>query len=242
MSDPALRRLLEKIARALGHDLRTPLGTITNCAALLDGDVGSDEAALREVVARIRRQAAAVVDEAQLLSDALKIAAQPGERRAGEPLALLREIASGLGADVRLRDPTPSSPAPAEIAIDPRLVAFAWRAFFAVERSVRGRLPAEAELRVARAAGGEVVELGFDGALAAAPPFVDPTRWVGGGDGDAPPIPAVARLALELAGELLALAGGALDAAGAPGRGCVLRLRLPSPGAAARTDEPEPLA
>src|SRR5260221_11576542 len=131
MGDPALRRLLERIARALGHDLRTPLGTITNCAALLDGDVGLDESALRETVARIRRQTAAVVDESQLLSDALKIAAQPGERRAGEPVALLREIASGLDADVRLRDPPPPSSAPAEIAIDPRPVPLPWRAFFA---------------------------------------------------------------------------------------------------------------
>jgi hypothetical protein len=234
MGDPALRRLLERIARALGHDLRTPLGTITNCAALLEGDVALDESALRETVARIRRQAAAVVEESQLLSDALKIAVQPGERRAGAPVALLREIASGLGADVRLRDPPPASSAPAEIAIDPRLVAFAWRAFLAVERSVRGRLPAEAELRVARTADGDVIELGFDGALAAAPPFVDPSRWVAGGTGGTPPVAAVSRLALELAGELLAHAGGSLDAAGAPGRACVLRLRLPSPGAAAR--------
>jgi len=124
--DAALRRLNERIARGLGHDLRTPLGTIVNCASLLDGDAVPDAAAVRDATARIRRQAGALADASQLLADALRIAAQPPELRAGAPLALLRALADEIGAGVRLREaPARTAAAPAALALDARRVGYA---------------------------------------------------------------------------------------------------------------------
>lgn len=223
--DAALRRLHERIARALGHDLRTPLGTIVNCAALLDGVGAPGEAGLRDATARIRKQAGALADASQLLADALRIAAQPAELRTGAPLALLRTLAGEIGAGVELQEaPAAKDAAPAELPLDARRVGFAWRAFLAIERTARPQLPAEAQVRVARTADGDSIELGFDGALAAAPAWVAPSGWAGGGEARLTPL---ARLALEVAAELLAAGGGTLEAAGAPGRGAALRLRLP---------------
>jgi hypothetical protein len=221
--DDALRRLHERIARGLGHDLRTPLGTIVNCASLLDGGAAPDAATVRDAAARIRRQAGALADATQLLADALRIAALPPELRSGAPLPLLRALAEEIGAGVKLRE-VPAAAAPASLALDTRRVGYAWRAFLAIERTARAPLPAEAEVRVARAADGDSIELGFDRELAAAPDWIAPSGWASAGEARLAPL---ARLTLEVGGDLLAATGGTLEVAGAPGRGSALRLRLP---------------
>jgi signal transduction histidine kinase len=223
--DDALRRLHERIARGLGHDLRTPLGTIVNCASLLDGGDAPDAATVRDAAARIRRQASALADASQLLADALRIAAQPPALRSGAPLTLLRALAEEIGAGVRLREaPAGAAAVPAALALDARRVGYAWRTFLAIERTARATLPAEAEVRVARSAADASIELGFDGALAAAPAWVAPPDWARSAESRLAPL---ARLTLEVGGDLLAATGGTLEVAGAPGRGSALRLRLP---------------
>lgn len=222
--DAALRRFLAKVVGVLGHDLRTPLGTIVNCAAVLESDPVPAHEEIRDLADRVRRQARRVVDVAQLLSDALLLVASPPMTVTGEATTLLQSIVDETNRGIRLV-PTPTQPdeTPQVIEFDARVVAFAAQAWLAVEEVVRPELPREARLGVERRDGHVRIELAFDGAAdlpVAAVPIDDYVRDVG------VKIPPARRFGLEIAVALLDCGGGELTLSGKPGRGPALRLDL----------------
>jgi len=224
VGDAALRRFLAKVGGALGHDLRTPLGTIVNCAAVLEGDPVPADGEIRDLADRVRRQAMRVVDVAQLLSDALLLVASPPMTVTGEAITLLQSIVDETNRGIRLV-PAPMQPddAPRVIEVDPRVVGFAAQAWLAVEGVVRPELPREARLRVERLDEDLRIELAFDGAAdlpVAAVPIDEYVRDVG------VKIPPARRFALEIALALLECSGGELTLSGKPGRGPALRLKF----------------
>jgi len=224
LGDAALRRLLMKVVGALGHDLRTPLGTIVNCAAVLAGDPVPADGEIRDLADRVRRQARRVVDVAQLLSDALLLVASPPMTVTGEAITLLQSVLDETNRGIRLV-PAPMQPdgTPRVIDVDPRVVGFAAQAWLAVEETVRPELPREARLRVERLDEHLRIELAFDGAAdlpVAAVPIDEYLRDVG------VKIPPARRFALEIAMALLECSGGELTLAGKPGHGPALRLKF----------------
>jgi len=224
LGDAALRRLLMKVVGALGHDLRTPLGTIVNCAAVLAGDPVPADGEIRDLADRVRRQARRVVDVAQLLSDALLLVASPPVTVTGEAITLLQSVLDETNRGIRLV-PAPMQPdgTPRVIDVDPRVVGFAAQAWLAVEETVRPELPREARLRVERLDEHLRIELAFDGAAerpVAAVPIDEYLRDVG------VKIPPARRFALEIAMALLECSGGELTLAGKPGHGPALRLEF----------------
>jgi hypothetical protein len=224
LGDAALQCLLEKVVGALGHDLRTPLGTIVNYAAVLEGDPVPATCELRDIAERVRRQAKRVVDIAQLLSDALLLVASPPVSVCGEAKSLLQAVLDPMNYRIRLvSSPTPPGVAPGAVELDPRIVGFAVQAWLAVERTVRPELPCEARLRVERLDRHVRLDLAFDGAAdlpVAAVPIDDYVRNVD------VKIPPARRFALEIAAALLDCSGGKLTLSGKPGRDSALRLEL----------------
>ena len=222
--DAALRRFLAKVVGVLGHDLRTPLGTIVNCAAVLEGDPVPAAGEIRDLADRVRRQAMRVVDVAQLLSDALLLVASPPVTVTGEAIALLQSIVDGTNRGIRLvPTPTPPDDARQVVEVDARVVGFAAQAWLAVEEVVRPELPREARLGVERLDEHLRIELAFDGSAVlpvAALPIDEYVRDVG------VKIPPARRFALEIAAALLDCRGGELTLSGKPGRGPALRLEL----------------
>lgn len=224
LGDAALQCLLERVIGALGHDLRTPLGTIVNYASVLEGDPVPAACELRDIAERVRRQAKRVVDVAQLLSDALLLVASPPVSAIGEAKALLQAILDPMNCGIQLvSTPTRLEDDAGAVELDPRIVGFAVQAWLAVERSVRPELPREARLRVERLDRHVRLDLAFDGAAGlpvAAVPIDDYVRDVG------VKIPPARRFALEIAVALLDCSGGKLTLSGKPGRASALRLEL----------------
>jgi len=224
LGDAALRRFLAKVGGALGHDLRTPLGTIVNCAAVLEGDPVPADGEIRDLADRVRRQAMRVVDVAQLLSDALLLVASPPMTVTGEAITLLQSIVNETNRGIRLVQASMQpDDTPRVIEVDPRVVGFAAQAWLAVEETVRPELPREARLRVERHDGHLRIELAFEGAAGlpvAAVPIDEYVREVG------VKIPPARRFALEIALALLDCSGGELTLSGRPGRGPALRLKF----------------
>jgi len=220
----ALRRFHAKVIGALGHDLRTPLGTIVNCAAVLEGDPAPAAEEVRDIADRVRRQAMRVIDVAQLLSDALFLAASPPESATGEANSLLQSILETTNHGIRWV-PAPMRPdgPPRVIEVDPRVVGFAAQAWLAVEGIVRPELPRDARLRVERLGERLRIELAFDGRSdlpMAAVPVDEYVRDLG------VKIPPTRKFALEIAEALLDCRGGELTLSGRPGRDPALRLEF----------------
>ncbi len=220
----ALRRFLAKVLGALGHDLRTPLGTIVNCAAVLEGDPVPAAEEIHDLAERVRRQAKRVVDVAQLLSDALHLVVSPPETEAGDANTLLQAILDQARGGIQLVSAPPrTDDAPRAIAIDPRVVGFAVQAWLAVEGVVRPELPREAQVRVEHLDQHVRIELAFGGAgdsPDAAVPIDEYLRDVG------VKVPPPRRFALEIAAAVLDCKGGALTLSGRPGRDPALRLEF----------------
>jgi signal transduction histidine kinase len=224
LDDAALRRLLAKVIGALGHDLRTPLGTIVNYASVLEGDPVPAAEEVRDIADRVRLQAKRVVDVAQLLSDALLLVASPPESTTGEAKSLMQAVLDSMNCGIRLVSP-PARPEdePGAVELDPRIVGFAVQAWLAVERIVRPELPREARLRVERLDRHVRLDLEFDGGAdlpVAGVPIDDYVRDVG------VKIPPARRFALEIAVTLLDCCDGKLTLSGKPGRASALRLEL----------------
>ncbi len=87
----ALQAFMRSVRAILGHDLRTPLGTIVNYASILEEDAGLDPG-LRELPRRIRGQAMQAAEMLQLLLDATLLASSAPAPIPVDPEALLHSI------------------------------------------------------------------------------------------------------------------------------------------------------
>jgi K+-sensing histidine kinase KdpD len=230
----ALQRFMQRVSATLGHDLRTPLGTIVNYASVLEEDPELAVAGLREVPRRIRGQAMQLAEMLQLLLDATNLAAAPPGRTAVDPDLLLRTVIAELEGDplVRERPAVPmgaaadaaTAPPPDALALEPRIVAFAWRSFLGLARRLSSRALAAA--RVAVDARSERVRLslivGRDGEADVPPLAFDEFVRSGGGD-----VSAAHRLALRLSRDLVAARGGELSFGGRLGADAAIHLEFP---------------
>src|SRR5262245_25889929 len=96
-SDCAKRRpFLERIRRALAHDLRTPLGTIANYAAILEypGDAKAED--IQVFAGRIRTSAVRAATMLQHVTEAIVLSERAPRNDEIDPNALLRSILSEL--------------------------------------------------------------------------------------------------------------------------------------------------
>jgi signal transduction histidine kinase len=108
LAEERARSELANLYRALSHELRSPLGSVLNFAAILELDHGAQlDPAAHEVIARIRRSA----DGAVLILDALSRLAAIERAELRPELVSLEPLARTAFANVRRPD------APAELAL-----------------------------------------------------------------------------------------------------------------------------
>ena len=225
--DSPLARFLERLQRSFSHDLRTPLATIVNYAAVLETTRGADADDVRDLGRRIRGNTQRVASMIQLLAQATALASRPLRAASTDLLVLARSVicdAGGRGG-VQLRAGARDSLA----EVDAEVVGFAWRSYLAVEGDAHGQAVDEAEVAVAHA--GEHVDVSLScearqPVMAAGPPEpaqVDLPAFLRHDNG---PARLECALGLSLAQDLVACHGGELQVFGRPGSGSVLRLHL----------------
>lgn len=219
----ALHAFMQRVQATLGHDLRTPLGTIVNYAAVLEEDGGLDEARRRELPRRIRGQAMQAADMLQMLLDATLLAASVPRCVAVDPAALLRSIVAEIEGDELLAAPVATESGD-EIALDPEVVGFAWRSFLLLEKSLTSRPLSAARTTIETHEEGVRLGLAFrgSGVVGAAPVDLDAfTR------GSLVEVPTTSRFALRLSRDLVRSRGGELLLRGHVGSDAAICLSLP---------------
>lgn len=139
-----LARFLERIRCSFSHDLRTPLGTIVNYAAVLEATPGVDSVEVRDLGRRIRDNAQRVSRMVQLLATATGLASRPWQTTTTDLVVLAQSVVTDLGGRGRVRlAPNMST---ALVDVDAEILGFAWRAYAAVEHGTRARSVDECEL------------------------------------------------------------------------------------------------
>jgi hypothetical protein len=220
---PALHRFMERVTRSLGHDLRTPLGTIVNYALLVEQDAPSDADGLRQSAQRIRGQAMHTAEMLQLLLEATLLASRPPAPVPVDAVELLSAIVADFDGGATLDVGSDDGNGVPLVEVDPAVVGFAWRAYLELEKEVCPFPRRGASVIQERA--GDRLQLGLrlGGELDPGKGAVDIDHYV---DGKLP-VAAPRRFALALGRDLVAAHCGELQLFGRAGVGSLMLLRLP---------------
>ncbi len=225
---------LEGLRRSLVHDLRTPLGTIVNYAAVLESHDGP-RAEVQIYARRIRDKAMQTATMLGHLSSATELAARARPPVSADLPALLKKTLTeigGLGSVVSVRGLNE----PQTQDVDAAFLSFVWNSYLTLECDVCSEPPRDVELSVASTPDGYLLDL----RVGPCPPSEglpsDLARFLRDAGHGARPETC---LGLRLAAAVAQLYGSALELRGRPGAGSGLRLRLPLPLAHGVAQQPE---
>jgi K+-sensing histidine kinase KdpD len=215
-----LRAFLEELRRSFSHDLRTPLGTIVNYAALLEGADGVALSDQHNFARHIRRNAMRAANMLEHLSSAAVLASRPAAPEPVDVEELLERALLASGGKDKVRVASDGGVPP----LDPALLQFVWKSYVSIEADVRGQAPREVELAVAHGGDGRVTLIVSVGADASKGAAVDLARFLAEAGESARP---ESRHALRLAADVLELHGGSIALHGRAGAGSSLAVTLP---------------
>lgn len=116
-----------RLRRALSHDLRTPLGTISNYAAILEFQGDSSPEEMRNFAKRIRSSAQRTAETLKDLADALALSARPAKCEDVDVSNVLRSLLAEMS--VHARYPAHGTEPAVLARADGELLSYAWRAF-----------------------------------------------------------------------------------------------------------------
>lgn len=208
-----------RLRRALSHDLRTPLGTISNYAAILEFQGDSSPEEMRNFARRIRASAQRTAETLRDLADALALSSRPPKIVDVDVSSVLRSVLAEMS--IHARYPAHGSE-PSSLALaDADLLAFAWRAFL----TSATRADAERSILVDLEVGDpdrSCVSMWVGASDRQGSDTVDATRFAALGP---EPSSSNACIALELAEALVKQRGGSLELWGRPGDAAGLRIR-----------------
>lgn len=227
-SQTALTRFLERVRHSASHDLRTPLGTIVNYAAVLEAKEGADAAEVRDLGRRIRGNAQRAARMVQLLAGAIALATRPLHADSTDLLVLARSILGDAGGRGDVRVSVESAPALARV--DAEVLGYAWRAYVAVESDASGKAVDGAEVIITP--GSNHLDVDFYCGTSTELPAsnsrttsrVELAEFLRHNGGSSR---LESSLGLGLAQELLVRHGGDLEMFGRPGMRSGMRVRLP---------------
>jgi len=229
-----IARFLDRVRAAFSHDLRTPLGSIVNYAAVLESKAGAESEDVRDLGRRIRSNAQRASRMIQLLAGGMGLASRPLRAASTDVVALAQAVLTDTGVQGRARPGASSQDTLTEV--DPEVLGFALRAYAALEHDARGKSPADVDLLVRKESGHVQIDVSTHGPRGAADSTTGPNfdageleltqflRHNGGADR------LETSLGLKLAQDLLVSLGGDLQVYGRPGLGSGMRLRIPLTG------------
>jgi signal transduction histidine kinase len=213
---------LERVRRALAHDLRTPLGTIANYAAILEYHGDTKPADVRVFAGRIRQSAVRAAVMLQHITDAIVLAERKQAALGVDPAGLVRALLTEMNVHVRF--PAHGEEPHERLALDPDLLAFAWRAFLNVNAEAAGEQTLDVDIEVVPSETATVVDM-----WVGRRPNETPERF-----GTAPFVEGAGTLthpescfALGLAEDLIRIRGGEMSLWGRPGQASSLRVSFP---------------
>jgi signal transduction histidine kinase len=222
-SEPSLETpLIERIRRALAHDLRTPLGTIANYAAILEYHGPDRPEDVRVFADRIRTGATRTVEMLQRMTDALELSRLPPSRTGLDPTGTLRAVLSDFA--VRVRFPARGAEPNERIPFDAELVSFAWRAFLSVNLEAARTGALDIDLEIEHSPAAIALDMFVGDRSDAALERVGSSRFAQD-PSDGAPIDSC--FALGLAEDLMEMRGGELTFWGRPGASSGVRIRFP---------------
>lgn len=222
-----LVRFLDRIRQTVSHDMRTPLGSIVNYAAVLEATQGADAEEIRDLGRRIRGNAQRTARMIQLLATVVGLGSRP-LRTASTDLRVLARSILGDGGGRGEVNLAARSAAPI-LEVDAEVIGFVWRAYVAVESDSTGKPMDAAELIVVPEVSGVLVELhGGSTTVQSARTTSEIVDMAGYLRHNSGPARLENSLGLGLAEDLVIRHGGELGVFGRPGAGSGIRVRLPT--------------
>lgn len=213
---------LERLRKALAHDLRSPLGTIANYAAILEFHESANPEDVRAFAGRIRSNAARLADMLQELADATVLSERALQWTEVDASGVLRAQLAELGLHARY--PARGSEPEQRVPFDAALLAFAWRAFLDNHHAVSNGDALDLDLAIDSDADGSTIEMWVGSQAGEGLERIDSLQYSLGVPGKAPAEPC---FALGLAEELFHAHGGEFALWGRPGAVAGLRVGLP---------------
>ncbi len=215
---------LERVRRALAHDLRTPLGTIANYAAILEYHGETKPADVRVFAGRIRQSAVRAAVMLQHITDAIGLAERRTPDLGVDPSGLVRALLTEMSVHVRF--PVRGEEPHERVPFDPDLLAFAWRAFLAVNAESAGDSSLDVDIEVEPSNGVTTVDMWIGARPNASPERAGSSAYTEGIESPAQP---ESCFALGLAEDLIRIRGGEMGLWGRPGKASNLRIAFPRP-------------
>jgi K+-sensing histidine kinase KdpD len=215
-----LRTFLEELRRSFSHDLRTPLGTIVNYAALLESAEGVALSDQHNFARHIRRNAMRAANMLEHLSSAAILASRPAAPETVDVEDLLERALLASGGKDRIRVVSDGDVPP----LDSALLQFVWTSYVSLETDVRGQAPTAVELAILPAEGRVVLTVTIGDAEAAKLAPIELSRFLADAGENARP---ESRHALRLAADVIELHGGSIALFGRAGASSSLSLTLP---------------
>lgn len=213
---------LERIRRALAHDLRTPLGTITNYAAILEYQGDNKPTDVRLFAGRIRQSAVRAAMMLQHVTDAIVLSGRAPSREAVDVPGLVRSMLSEIS--VRARYPAHGEEPPERLPVDGDVLAFAWRAFLSIYAEAAGDALLDLDVEVASDGARYTLDMWIGSRPTPSPAWTGASKYTESVLGSSPP---ESCFALCLAEDLIRMRGGEMGLSGRPGQGSSLRVCLP---------------
>lgn len=212
-----------RVRRALAHDLRTPLGTIANYAAILEAQGELKPENVRAWATRIRSNAVRVALMLQCMTDAIDLAERDATATELDPSGLVRSLLSEVGVPVRF---PARGKAPLErVAVDREILTFTWRAFLAVNAEAATVKNLDLDIEVERAPGEIVMGMWVGPRIESLGRPSESATFCKEASGSTPPSSC---FALSLAEEVIQRRGGRMELWGRPGQSAGLRVHFPA--------------
>jgi signal transduction histidine kinase len=213
---------LERLRRAMAHDLRTPLGTIANYAAVLEYHGQAKPADVRVFAGRIRQSAVRAAVMLQHLTDAIQLSHGEPAIPGVDPNGLVRSLLSEIAVPVRY--PAHGTQPDERVPFDPALMAFTWRAFLAVNTEVAGDTPLDLDLEILKSDDTIALDMWIGPRPDQALDLIGSSQYF---EAVVDPGPQESCFALGLAEDLIRMRGGRMGLSGKPGQASSLRVSFP---------------
>jgi signal transduction histidine kinase len=212
----------ERLRKALAHDLRTPLGTIANYAAILEFHDSANKDEVRAFAVRIRLAATQMATMLQQLSLATELSKEPAQLSPVDVSGHLRALLADLNLHARF--PAHGTEPAKAVPFHPGLLDFAWSSFLAMQNGEHAQAGLDVDVDV------EVDDRQSTLELWVGMRPTDPPRRVGLAEFNAEHFARSAHascFALGLAEDLIRQRGGSLELWGKPSQASSIRLTLP---------------